>query len=70
LEVNVGKGLPDPAVYALYRQCGGEIVTVGSDAHRAADVGNLVKDGAGLLRAAGFGYIAAFEQRRVRFEKI
>jgi histidinol-phosphatase (PHP family) len=70
MEVNTGKGLPDPAVFALYRQCGGETVTLGSDAHRAADVGRGITDGAELCRAAGFTYIAAFEQRKVRYEKI
>jgi histidinol-phosphatase (PHP family) len=70
LEVNVGKEVPDPALYALYRRCGGEIITVGSDAHRASDVGRRVKDGTELCRAAGFEYISLFEQRRVRFEKI
>jgi histidinol-phosphatase (PHP family) len=59
-----------PAVYALFRQCGGEIVTLGSDAHRADEVGHGIKDGTELARAAGFEYIAAFEQRKVRYEKI
>jgi histidinol-phosphatase (PHP family) len=70
MEVNLGGLQPDPAVYALYRQCGGEIITLGSDAHRAGDVGRGIKDGVELCRAAGFTYIAAFDQRRVRFEKI
>jgi histidinol-phosphatase (PHP family) len=70
LELNMGKGLPDPAVYDLYRRCGGEIVTVGSDAHRAADVGAGVKEGLELLKEAGFSRVAAFEKRRCRFETI
>lgn len=38
-------------ILALYRDCGGEIVTVGSDAHTPADVGKGVR--AGLRAAAG-----------------
>ncbi|MCL2003226.1 MAG: PHP domain-containing protein [Oscillospiraceae bacterium] len=72
VEVNFRKSgiKPDPAVYALYRQCGGESITIGSDAHRAADVGRGLTDGLELCRAAGFTHMAAFEQRRVRYEKI
>jgi histidinol-phosphatase (PHP family) len=70
LEANVGNKLPDPAIYKLFRGCGGEIVTIGSDAHRVSAVGKNIKDGTDLVRAAGFGYIAAFENRKVRYEKI
>lgn len=38
-------------ILALYRDCGGELVTVGSDAHTPADVGKGVR--AGLRAAAG-----------------
>ena len=71
IEINFGKWAePDPALFALFRQCGGEVVTVGSDAHRAGDVGRGIAQGAAICREAGFAHIAAFEQRRVRYEKI
>jgi histidinol-phosphatase (PHP family) len=54
----------------LFKQMGGEIVTLGSDAHSAAGVGKGIADGIGMCRAAGFGYIAAYEKRKVRYEKI
>lgn len=69
IEINTGSfryGLPcthpDLAMLKLYRQLGGTIITLGSDAHIAANVGYrfaLVKD---LLMAAGFPYLSYFKQ--------
>ncbi|MDR0325769.1 MAG: PHP domain-containing protein [Oscillospiraceae bacterium] len=71
MEMNMSKGvMPDPALFALYRQCGGEIITIGSDAHSAAAVGGHIADGIEMCRRAGFGAVAAFERRKVRYEKI
>lgn len=65
-----GGVLPPPEILALYRRCGGEIVTLGSDAHTARDVGSALREGTALLEAAGFGYVTAYEGRKPRFEKI
>ena len=54
----------------LYRACGGEIVTIGSDAHKAKDVGSHIKDGEELLRQAGFRYTTIFRQRKPHFIKL
>jgi histidinol-phosphatase (PHP family) len=54
----------------LFKECGGEIVTVGSDAHRAKDVGKGVREGYAMLLASGFGAVASFEQRKPMFHKI
>jgi histidinol-phosphatase (PHP family) len=72
IELNMSgqKKLPFKEILALWRECGGEIVTVGSDGHRAADVGRGVAEGFELLRDVGFRFVAAYEQRRVRFEGI
>ena len=73
LEVNVSGlragsfAMPDLPLLKLYRECGGEIVTVGTDAHRAEDVGAHVADGYELLRAAGFSRVAVYRGRRVEF---
>lgn len=42
IECNTNRGnepLPGPEILRLYRRLGGEIVTLGSDAHRPGDVG-------------------------------
>lgn len=51
----------------LYRELGGEIITVGSDAHCAADIGKGIADGAELARQAGFRYLAYFKNRKPEF---
>jgi len=62
--------LPPPDVLALYRRRGGEIVTLGSDAHQAEYVGAALPEGIELLKTAGFRYVTAYEARKPRFEKI
>jgi histidinol-phosphatase (PHP family) len=71
LEVNVsnlrrpgGFPMPDLPLLKLYRACGGEIVTVGSDAHRAREIGAYIREGCALLREAGFKRVAVYENRR------
>lgn len=54
----------------LYRELGGEIVTVGSDSHSAATVGLESAQALEFLRAAGFRYVTLFADRRPRFEPI
>ena len=55
---------------ALYRELGGEILTVGSDAHVQENVGQGVPEAYDLIRAAGFRYIAVYEGRKPRFVKL
>ncbi len=57
--------LPAPEILRRYRELGGEIVTVGSDAHRVVDVGADVRAGMRYAAEAGFRYIARFRRRRV-----
>ena len=38
----------------LYRDCGGTIITLGSDAHTPEDVGKGIREGAALLKEFGF----------------
>jgi histidinol-phosphatase (PHP family) len=60
-------GLP---VLRLYREMGGEIVTVGSDAHSPATAGAGIAQGFELLREAGFRYVALFRRRKPEFQSI
>ena len=76
LEVNLsglrrgGSAMPGLSLLKLYRACGGEIVTIGSDAHRAAHVGAHLAEGYDLLRAAGFSYVALYRGRKPEYIKI
>ncbi|MDR2354886.1 MAG: histidinol-phosphatase HisJ family protein [Clostridiales Family XIII bacterium] len=61
---------PTADMLRLYVLAGGEIVTVGSDAHRASDVGFMLDRARGMARDAGLKYLATFENRAVKFVKL
>ncbi len=65
-----GKTLPVERLIKMYRQLGGEILTVGSDAHNADDVGKGIAEGAELAKNVGFGYLTVFKKRTANFIKI
>ena len=46
---------------------GGEILTLGSDAHTPEDASIGIREGAELLRTIGFRYYTVFEQRKPTF---
>jgi histidinol-phosphatase (PHP family) len=58
---------PALAVLRWYRELGGEVLTVGSDAHHTADLGAGIAGALDLARQAGFRAIATFERRRIRW---
>lgn len=62
--------LPEVDVLKRYRQLGGEILTVGSDAHSAPWVGYKIPMALEKARAAGFGYIATYKQLKPIFHTI
>ena len=73
MEVNtsferLGMGSPGPPVEVLrwFRQEGGRLVTLGSDAHTVEDVGADLKGALAMVREAGFRELAVFEGRRPR----
>ncbi len=43
---------------------GGEIITVGSDSHKAEDVGAGIKESIEVLKAIGFKHVYRFEGRQ------
>ena len=52
------------------KELGGEILTVGSDAHVPETIGAGVNAAYDLIRAAGFRYITVYEGRKPRFVKL
>lgn len=55
---------PGLAVLRWYRDLGGEILTVGSDAHSSDELGAGLREGLDLAQAAGFRAVTTFEARR------
>ena len=64
------RGTPTSAMLKRFKELGGEIVTIGSDAHAAKYVGSHIKEGEEILLAHGFHYIATFTDRVPKFHKI
>lgn len=75
LEINTsgkdrcGVFLPDEQYLRRFRELGGEIVTVGSDAHETKRVGQYTQEACGLARDI-FGYVCTFRDRKPVFHKI
>jgi len=61
--------IPSLDVIKLYKDLGGEIITVGSDAHKIEQTGQGLKEGFGILRQLGFQYVTVFEKRKPLFLK-
>lgn len=57
-------------ILALYRDCGGEIVTVGSDAHLPEHVGLGISEACALLQQTGFRYLATYEKRKPELHRL
>ena len=70
LRQKYGRTFPDAHYVKLWKECGGEIITVGSDAHCTADLGKGIADGIELAKECGFGYIAYFRERKPQFVKV
>lgn len=62
-----GKPFPTLEYLKLYREMGGEVLTFGSDAHCAADLGRGIAEGVQLAKMAGFKHACYFVQRKPLF---
>jgi histidinol-phosphatase (PHP family) len=60
----LGEPYPSPYILRLYREMGGEIVTLGADAHRPADLAYSFDRGISLLSEIGFNGIYVFKARK------
>ena len=59
--------MPEMPVVRRYRELGGEIIAVGSDAHYEPVVGHAVSETLNMLKSIGFKYVCAFDARKPRF---
>lgn len=64
---NTGSVMPEVSVIKRYFELGGEIITVGSDAHDESAVGRAAVETLEVLKDIGFKYVCAFDKRRPRF---
>lgn len=62
--------LPSEDVLKLYKECGGEIITLGSDAHRVTELAFQFEESLKLLQSIGFKYITTFKEQHPTFHSI
>ncbi len=62
--------MPEMHIAQRFFELGGEIITVGSDAHIESSVGYKVDETLSRLKDIGFEYVCAFDKRKPRFIRI
>ena len=77
IEINTGslyKGMsyphPHREILKMYKEAGGEIITIGSDAHKPMYVGYGFDVARDLLLSEGFKYYCTFKEQQPTFVKI
>ena len=67
-----GIGQPNPCdrILMRYRELGGEIITIGSDAHIPEDIGADFQAARELLKQCGFSYYTEFYRRKPEFKPL
>lgn len=61
---NQGEPLPNREILMMYRESGGELLTLGSDAHVPEDMLQGLDRGLALLRECGFRYLTLYKERK------
>ncbi len=64
-----GDFLPTADIFRRFRELGGQIVTIGSDAHRSDRVGQYTTQACDILGSI-FGYVCTFANREPIFHKL
>lgn len=61
---------PNIEIIKRYKELGGEILTVGSDAHRIEHIGYKVRETYEILKQIGYKYITTYKDLKPNFRKI
>ncbi len=61
---------PSTEILKLYRELGGEIVTLGSDSHKPEHLGAYIKEGMAVLKELGFKTFCTYEKMRPVFHDL
>ncbi len=65
----VGEFLPSYDYIRRFKELGGEIITVGSDAHDDVRVGQYIPEALEIAKTV-FGYVNTFEKRKITYNKL
>lgn len=70
LKYGIGQTHPHFKILKRYHELGGEILTIGSDAHKPEHIAYDFQQLPDLLKAAGFGYYTIFRNQKPEFIKL
>jgi histidinol-phosphatase (PHP family) len=70
IRYNENRFYPCDDIVKRYFKLGGEIITIGSDSHKASDIGKDFKKAYDFLESIGVKYISSFDLLDVSFKKI
>ena len=73
IELNTNRGnepLPNAHWLKMYRELGGEIVTMGSDTHTTKHISYAMEARQELLESCGFKYFTTFAEKKPIFHKL
>jgi histidinol-phosphatase (PHP family) len=64
LRQDIGLTMPEEKIIRRYKELGGKYITLGSDAHKASDVGAGIEDAMKLVKNCGFDKITFYVSRQ------
>ncbi len=70
LKYGLGFAHPHMDILKKYRELGGEIITIGSDAHKPEHIAYEFEKVKGILETSGFKYYTEFRQRKPHFRQL
>jgi len=70
LRQQYGFTFPTLEYVKMFKECGGEVLSIGSDSHCAADLGKGIVEGTEIAKQSGFKYLTYFKNRKPNFIKI
>ena len=70
LRQSIAQTMPPIEYFKRYKELGGELVTIGSDAHNISFIGSGIEKGMQMLQEVGFDYFAFYRERQPRMIKI
>lgn len=61
---------PSVDILKLYRDMGGEIITIGSDSHKPEHLGAYINEAKGLLKSLGFRYFCTYDKMQPTYHML
>ena len=61
---------PSRDILRMYRQLGGEIITIGSDSHEPHHLGAYIDESREILKSLGYKYFCTYEKMEPRFHAL